>query len=107
MQKENGFKYYEYVLVYVDDILILSHQPKTTMDAIVRVYRLKECIGKPTKYLGADIVEYYFPDDCKRCHWGLSSKQYVNEAIRTVELELSKVGKWLATKASTLLMNGY
>jgi len=25
--KGNGFKYYEYILVYVDDLLILSHLP--------------------------------------------------------------------------------
>jgi hypothetical protein len=29
--KPDGFKYYEMVLVYVDDILCISHDPKATM----------------------------------------------------------------------------
>ena len=32
--KANGHKYYEYVLCYVDDILAISHDPKTIMDGI-------------------------------------------------------------------------
>jgi len=30
----DGFNYYEYVLVYVDDILTISHQPAEMMDAL-------------------------------------------------------------------------
>jgi len=32
--KAHGFNYYEYVLVYVDDILTISHQPAETMNAL-------------------------------------------------------------------------
>ena len=32
--KENGFEYYEMTLVYVDDIMCISHDPRATMMAI-------------------------------------------------------------------------
>jgi hypothetical protein len=46
--KPDGFQYYEYVLIYVDDILILSHQPNKTMNALGALYHLKEgSVGPP------------------------------------------------------------
>jgi len=30
----NGFEYYEMLLVYVDDVLTVSHAPQTIMDEI-------------------------------------------------------------------------
>jgi hypothetical protein len=51
--KRNGEHYYEYVAVYVDDILVISESPKQTMDCLSKLYRLKEgSVGKPTQYLG-------------------------------------------------------
>jgi hypothetical protein len=38
--KPDGFHYYEYVLVYVDDLLVLSHQGHKTMTALEEFYRL-------------------------------------------------------------------
>ena len=40
--KPDGFAYYEYLLVYVDDILCISHKPQDTMNAIGKLYRLKD-----------------------------------------------------------------
>ena len=40
--KPNGFEYYEYVLYYVDDILIISHCPHVTMDGIWDRFTLKD-----------------------------------------------------------------
>ncbi len=46
--KPNGFHYYEILLVYVDDILCVSHQPEKTMEQIKQLYRLKDdSIGPP------------------------------------------------------------
>jgi len=36
--KHNGFEYYEYLIVYVDDILVLSHQAKEVMLTIEQLY---------------------------------------------------------------------
>ena len=40
--KENGDLYYELLLVYVDDILLVSDAPKETLLAIGEVYDIKE-----------------------------------------------------------------
>ena len=39
--KENGFKYWEYVLCYVDYILSMSHRPEKTMKGIQRNFKIK------------------------------------------------------------------
>jgi hypothetical protein len=105
--KPNGEPYYEYVLVYVDDILSISVYPQGTMNALAKLYHLKDAPCKPAKYLGADIIEHYYPDTPTKRTWGMSSYQFVKEAIRVVELELGKVGKKLTTKASTPMYADY
>jgi hypothetical protein len=105
--KPSGEHYYEYVLVYVDDILAISAAPQITMDALSKLYRLKEPASKPKKYLGADVFEHFYPDEPNRRMWGFSSHQFVKEALRVVELELSRVSKKLSTKASTPMYADY
>ena len=105
--KDTGEQYYEYVLVYVDDILAISMTPQHTMDSLSKLYRLKEAPSKPSKYLGADIFEHRYPDEPTKRMWGMSSHQFVKEALRVVELELERVGKRLSTKASTPMYTDY
>lgn len=67
--KPNGTEYYEYMLVYVDDILCVSHATAPIMKDLDRLYRLKEgSVGPPTRYLGADIgiIANEFGKEC----WG-------------------------------------
>ena len=106
--KPDGFAYYEYLLVYVDDILCISHKPKDTMLAIGKLYRLKDgLIAEPTVYLGATIKQHRFPDSPNKVRWGMSSDKYIGNAVANVELELAKIDKKLSTKASTPLASGY
>ena len=52
--KKNGDKYYEYVVTYVDGILIISENVKATMEGIKRKFTLKrDKYGPPSDYLGA------------------------------------------------------
>ena len=39
--KHDGEEYYQYVLIYVDDILCFSHDPHSIMNSLVSLYRLK------------------------------------------------------------------
>ena len=56
--KPNGFKYWEYILCYVDDVLVLSHQPQNSIEGITAVFKLKDDKAeKPDMYLGAQIEE--------------------------------------------------
>jgi hypothetical protein len=38
--KQNGSEYYEYLLVYLDDILVVSHDPQSVMDTLSEHYTL-------------------------------------------------------------------
>jgi hypothetical protein len=76
------------------------------METIKRAYRLKEEPSKPKTYLGATIKQWSIPNE-SRTVWSMSSASYIKEAIRCVELELSKIGKILKEKPSTPMQTGY
>ena len=40
--KPDGEKYYEYILIYVDDILTISFEPERPMEAIGRAFKFKK-----------------------------------------------------------------
>ena len=87
--KSCGFCYWEYILVYVDDILVISHDPPKSMNVLEKLYRMKEgSVGVPTINLGAKIEKFYPPNSSKG-RWSMSSEHYVKEALRVIELELS------------------
>jgi hypothetical protein len=51
--KADGFKYYEYVLCDVDDLLVVSEHPKRIMEGLEAKYVLKVgSVGEPKTYLG-------------------------------------------------------
>jgi hypothetical protein len=49
--------YYEMILVFVDDILCISHQPQDFMTKIATVYDLRGSTAEPSIYLGANIIK--------------------------------------------------
>ena len=51
-----GNRYYTYILCYVDDLLVVHHNPKRVMDRIDSFLPLKPgSIGPPEMYLGAKL----------------------------------------------------
>ncbi len=104
--KDCGFQYYEYILVYVDDILVISAAPSPVMKTIQKAYRLKEEPSPPKTYLGATIKSWTLPGDIKPT-WSMNCVQYLKEAIRNVEQELSKSGLCLKGKPNTPMQTGY
>ena len=89
--KPDGMEYYAYVLVYVDDLLHLHHDPNLFMDQLEHTYRLKEnSVGEPDRYLGANIDRVQLKDG--RIVWSMTSKDYVINAIRNLEDMLEKEG---------------
>ncbi|MGH7974101.1 MAG: hypothetical protein ACREBR_01145 [bacterium] len=53
--KDDGTEYYEYILVYIDDLLIISAKSDNILTYLSKYYRLKD-MGSPTRYLGATIA---------------------------------------------------
>jgi hypothetical protein len=102
--KVDGSKYYEYVLCYVADLLVVSEHPKRIMEGLEVNYLLKAgSVGEPTTYLGAKVSKYRLEhsENPDKVRWSLSAEDYVNRAVKDVETELEKVGKALPTKVTT------
>jgi hypothetical protein len=58
-QKADGSEYWEYVLIYTDDVLVISTQgEKSLREGIGKYFELKEeSIGPPKLYLGGSMQE--------------------------------------------------
>jgi len=106
--KTNGQHYYEYIFVYVDDLLVLSEKPNLIMQGVGQAYRLKEgSVTRPTTYLGAQIKEHRLPDNPSKVVWSISAEKYVREAMCVVELDLGKLDRCLPGNVPTPLSSGY
>jgi hypothetical protein len=89
--KPDGFRYYQMILVYVDDILHVSHDPNPGIEALRKLYVLKDdSIGSPKRYLGANIERVQVKDG--RAIWSMSSESYVRAAVDNVENLLKSDG---------------
>jgi Reverse transcriptase (RNA-dependent DNA polymerase). len=80
--KPCGFKYYQLILVYVDDILHISHDPSIVIDALKGLYELKD-VGPTKKYLGANVEQVQSDDG--RVFWSMNCVDYCKSAIQNVE----------------------
>ena len=86
-----GHPYYEYLLVYVDNILVVSNAPKEVMKEISKEFEIKNGeYGPLTRYLGAGVskVQFSTGEEC----WSMDSKKYVKAAIQVVQDLLSEDG---------------
>ena len=90
-----GEAYYEYLLVYVDDVLAVSQQPKQIMEDIGKEFEIKNNdYGPPSIYLGAGVSQFTIPGGEAKC-WSMESQKYVKSAIQTVEDLLAEDGREL------------
>ncbi len=101
--KSDGSKYYELILVYVDDVLIISHNPNVHLKRIQASYDLNQSsIGPPSRYLGADVRRVTRPGDASgHEYWSFSAGTYVKNAVRNVKLLLKEDGRGLKSTAKT------
>ena len=90
----DGTEYYELLLVYVDDVLAISHDPKSIMEMIGKGFDLKnDEYGPPTTYLGGDVEKFILPDGTSA--WSIMSNSYVKGAVDTVKALLAEDGREL------------
>ena len=96
-KKEDGSEYYEYVLLYVDDCLCVSEDPKNALMKISKYFPMKpSSLGPPKVYLGGKVSQVILPNGVKA--YSYSASQYLHEAIRGVEDYLEKRGRKLSGK---------
>ena len=106
--KDDGTEYWEYVLLYTDDILCISANPERTIrNDIGKYFELKEeSIGPPDLYLGGRLREVLLANGAKA--WAFGSKQYVEAAVQNVESYLEKQSRYkLPKKAETPMQTSY
>jgi len=110
--KPDGTPVYDYVLIYVDDVLAISCQATKLMEDLAELYRFKEDpstkkrYAPPERYLGANIGKYTTSEDSRE-KWYMSSDEYVKNAVRNVEQNLSEIGKGLTKMADKPFTTGY
>ena len=100
-KKDDGTPYWEYVLLYVDDVLCISQDgTKVINDEIGRYFYVKEgSVGPPSIYLGNKVSQVTLANGVKA--WSFSSSQYVQAAVSNVENYLKSKGETLPHKASS------
>ena len=86
--KPDGTPYYKYMLVYVDDILHIAHDPNIDMKLISRYYRLKEGSGEPDRYLDGNIEKVQLYDGSTA--WSMTCVDYLKGAIANVDKMLNE-----------------
>ena len=103
----DGKDYWEYVLLYVDDCLVVSdHGKKMLREEIGKYFKLKEkSIGTPDGYLGGNMRRVKLENSSKS--WALSSSQYVVEDVKNVKSYVASKKKKLNNKAGAPISNGY
>ena len=109
-KKSNGQDYYEYVLLYTDDALVVAEDAERILrNEIGKYFELKEeSIGDPKIYLGGHVRKVQL-DNGVEC-WAFSSSQYVQAAVKNVEEYLDKRAdnRWkLPAKAETPIQTSF
>ena len=90
MSARDGFKYYAYILVYVDTILIIDKTPMRFMDMINEKFKVKpDCIAEPTSYLGADLSKVQYQDGSYA--WVMGLANYVDKVVKNVKKDFGKI----------------
>ena len=104
--KSTSEQYYEYVMLYVDDVMAASHKAMDLMKELGRGIRYKnDIIEPPTSYLGAQLKKKRLPNG-QHC-WSLSSDEYVNAAIQNVDENIKNEGRKVPTKVRTPITSDF
>jgi hypothetical protein len=111
--KPGGAQYYEYILVYVNNILAILLDPWSIMDALFEHYALKAgIIRAPKEYLGSDVQKFNL--QCKdsrgptvQSFWSMLVQTYIKRAVTKVKQMLAEVDQCPKTKVTTPIADKY
>ena len=92
-KREYGIAYYEYVLLYADDCLVISDNSENVIrEEIGKYFELKkESINPSDMYLVGHMRKVTLDNGVKA--WDFGSSQYVQAAVKNFEEHLKKQGK--------------
>jgi hypothetical protein len=106
----HGNEFYEYMLVYVDDVMSVSFDPEASINQL-KDYGFTLKGGKavePESYVGAELAHKRLVIHDTDC-WTLRTTKYVKHAIENLEERLTKINRKLPNKKQCLtpISNGY
>jgi hypothetical protein len=105
---DDSILYWAYILIYVDDILCVHHDPGSPLAKLDEYFKMKEgSIQVPTFYLGDKLKKTVLPNGVVA--WGMSSSKYVQSAVQNVKEYLAALpgDQMLVNKASGPFAWGY
>ena len=100
-RKGDGLEYYEYILLYVDDVLAIGEDPENVLKKVDKYFGLKPgSMADPSIYLGAKVKQMRMSNGVMA--WSLSPSQYVQEAVKNTEIYVrEKLGeRWSLPKTA-------
>jgi hypothetical protein len=103
----DGVLYWAYMLICVDDILCVHHDPGSPLANLDEYFKMKEgYIQVPTFYLGAKLKNTVLTNGVVA--WGMSSSKYVQSAVQNVQEYLAALpgDQKLMNKASDPFAGG-
>ena len=104
--KPDGDKYYEYVLVYVDNMLVISLNATQVLEDVKSksIKFMNDKIAAPENYLGAKLRLMSIN---QHDSWAITSVDYINAAVQTIRDSI-KEKKWkLPKRAKTPMLASY
>ena len=88
VRPDYGFNHYTYVLIYVDDVMVIHHDAESVLRRIDKYFKLKpSSIGDPDIYLGSKLNKIRLENGV--WSWANSPAIYVKESVANVENYLS------------------
>lgn len=105
--KSGGFKYYTHVLLYVDDILIVSeHGDKVLREDLGKYFELKKKpIAFPSFYLGGKLHQVTLVNEENARAFG--SSKYIQASVSNIEKYREKNNSKLLTRCNALTSDAY
>ena len=80
--------YYAYLLIYVDDVMVIHHDADIALRQIDKYFKLKTCsIGDPEIYLGAKLKKMWLENGV--WEWANSPERCVKESVENMEKYLA------------------
>ena len=90
-EKEDGTAYYAYVLLYVDDVMVIHHDAMSVFAQLDKYFKMKPgLMGDPNMYLGATLKKICLENGTKA--WAKSPAKYVWSSVENVVKYLKDLG---------------
>ena len=98
-EKEDGTEYWAYVLLYVDDVMVIHHDAMSILTRLDKYFKLKPgSIGDPKMYLGTTLKKMRLENGVTA--WASSPAKYVYASVENVEKYIKDLGddRWKLPK---------